>query len=265
MYIELSNVQVAIAAAVILVNGLISLSLKLGLEKSLLIASLRTIVQLTLIGFVLKWVFEVDEPLVVLAILALMTVVAGLTAWKRIRFRYPGMMLNTLISMWASSWVVLAFAMVAVLQSETSWSNPQYVIPLLGMLLGNTLNGITLGLGGVLTAFQTQRGEIEMLLSLGASRWEAASRPIQDSIRTGMIPIINSMMVVGLVSLPGMMTGQLLSGTDPIDAVKYQIVIMFLIASATALGVVGVVLGSYWRLFDSAHRFQYDRLHRLDR
>jgi putative ABC transport system permease protein len=101
---------------------------------------------------------------------------------------------------------------------------------------------------------------VETLLALGATRWEAARQPVQQAIRTGMLPLINSMMVVGIVSLPAMMTGQLLAGVAPLQAVKYQIVIMFLIASGTALGTVGVVLLSYWRLFDSDHQFLYHRI-----
>ncbi|MHC5541752.1 ABC transporter permease, partial [Singulisphaera rosea] len=96
--------------------------------------------------------------------------------------------------------------------------------------------------------------------ALGATRWEAARRPIQESVRTGMIPTINAMMVVGIVSLPGMMTGQLLAGVAPVEAVKYQIVIMFLISSGTALGTVGVVLLSYRRLFNVDHQFLYRRI-----
>jgi putative ABC transport system permease protein len=90
---------------------------------------------------------------------------------------------------------------------------------------------------------------------LGATRWEAALRPIQQSVKTGLIPTINAMMVVGIVSLPGMMTGQLLAGTSPVEAVKYQIVIMFLIASGAALGTVLVVLLSFRRLFNADHQF----------
>jgi putative ABC transport system permease protein len=90
---------------------------------------------------------------------------------------------------------------------------------------------------------------------LGATRWEAARPLIQQAVKTGLIPTINAMMVVGIVSLPGMMTGQILAGADPVEAVKYQIVIMFLIASAAALGTVSVVLLSYRRLFNDEHQF----------
>src|SRR5271157_4174734 len=102
-----------------------------------------------------------------------------------------------------------------------------------------------------------KRGQLETLLALGATRWEAARQPVQQAVRTGMIPMINSMMVAGIVSLPGMMTGQLLSGVNPVAAVKYQIVILFLIAAGTALGTISVVLLAYRRLFNSRHQFQY--------
>lgn len=257
-YVELSTLQVTAAALLILINAAISLALRLGLGRSLLIASVRTILQLLLIGVVLHWVFQVKSPAIVLTMLSIMTGIAGYTAFARPANAYAGMLLDTMIAVWASSWFVLAFAMVAVLQGVRSWHDPQYAIPLLGMILGNTLNGITLGLTGVLDGFRSGRGQVEMLLTLGATRWEAARETIQKSLTTAMTPIINSMMVVGIVSLPGMMTGQLLSGVEPIQAVKYQIVIMFLIASATALGSVGVVLLAYRRLFNREHQFRYE-------
>ena len=148
-----------------------------------------------------------------------------------------------------------------VLVGVRPWYSPQYAVPLLGMILGNTLTGISLGLdrlGGELAA---RRAQVEALLALGATRWEAARCPIQEAVRTGLIPILNSMMVVGIVSLPGMMTGQILAGASPLEAVKYQIVIMFLIASGTALGTVSVVLLSYRRLFNSSHQFLYHLVH----
>ncbi|MBI2479411.1 MAG: iron export ABC transporter permease subunit FetB [Planctomycetia bacterium] len=264
-YVELSTLQVSAAALLILVNAAISLTLRLRLEWSLLIASVRTILQLLLIGLVLHWVFQVEQVVVVVAMLSIMTGIAGYTAFSRSANAYAGMLLDTMVAVWASSWFVLAFAMVAVLQGARSWHDPQYAIPLLGMILGNTLNGITLGLAGVLEGFRSGRDQVETLLTLGATRWEAARELIQKALTTALTPIINSMMVVGIVSLPGMMTGQLLSGVEPIQAVMYQIVIMFLIASATALGSVGVVLLAYRRLFNKQHQFRYDAIRNRSR
>jgi putative ABC transport system permease protein len=108
-----------------------------------------------------------------------------------------------------------------------------------------------------------QRQKIETLLALGATRWEATHEEIKAAIRTGMIPMINSMMVMGIVSLPGMMTGQILAGANPLDAVRYQIIIIFAIASATALGTLGVVLLAWQSLLNSSHQLCLDRLKKL--
>ncbi len=262
-YIKLDYWQVGLAALLIAINGVISVVLRLRMERSLLIASVRTVLQLLLIGLVLEWVFQVDRWYVVVALLLVMTFIAGYTAVQRSERSYPGMRLNTIVSMWASSWIVTAFALFAVIQRLESWYEPQYAIPLLGMVLGNTLNGISLGLNTFTDALASRRAEVDMFLTLGATRWEAARPSVQHAVRTGMIPIINSMMIVGIVSLPGMMTGQLLSGTLPIEAVKYQIVIMFFISSATGLGTITVVLLSYLRLFNANHQFLFQQIRSL--
>lgn len=255
-YIELSYLQVGLAALLILVNGAISAVLRLGLGRRLAVAAVRTVVQLLLVGLVLQWVFSLSRWYAVVALMALMASVAGLAAVRRTERRYPGIWLNSLLSIWVSSWLVTGLALTAIVDVEP-WYAPQYAVPLLGMILGNTLNGISLGLDRLGEELSRRRGEVEGLLALGATRWEAARAPVRSAVRTGMIPILNTMMVVGIVSLPGMMTGQLLAGVDPVQAVRYQVVIMFLIASGTALGTVGVVLLSYRRLFNPRHQFLY--------
>ena len=260
MYVELSYLQVGLAALLILINGAISLGLQLRMERQLLWAATRTVVQLLLVGLVLKWVFQLDRWYIVVGLATIMTLVAGFTAARRNQRKFPGMWINTVVSVWSSAWLVTAFAIFVVLQGVDKWYQPQYVIPLLGMVLGNTLTGISIGLSTFTESLVTRREEVESQLCLGATRWEAAREPIQRAVHTGMIPIINSMMVVGIVSLPGMMTGQLISGMAPMEAVKYQIVIMFLIASSTGLGTVTVIVLSFYRLFNTRHQFLHDRL-----
>jgi len=263
-YIEISTGQLAIAASLILINGLISLWLRLHLEKRLLLASVRTITQLVLIGFVLKWVFERQQSLVVVLSMAIvMTVMAGGSAIARVHYSIPRIWPTGLISVWASSWIITLAAVGLIVQPSPIYQ-AQYVIPLLGMVLGNTLNGISLGLDRLLRELDEGRDRIEALLALGATRWEAGHRSVQEAVRTGMIPIINSMMVVGIVSLPGMMTGQLLGGVAPEQAVRYQIAIMFLIASATGLGTVTAVMLGFRALFNQRHQFLSDQLREKD-
>ena len=257
--IELGLTEVGLASLLILVSGAISVLLRLGLEKRLLEGAVRTVVQLLLVGMVLHWVFALDRWYLVLALMLLMAGVAGMAAVRRTARRYPGIWLNSFLSMWLSSWAITAIALFVILRTEP-WYAPQYAIPLLGMVLGNTMNGVALGLDRLGDELASHRDRVEGLLALGATRWEAARAPIQTAVRTGMIPILNSMMVVGIVSLPGMMTGQLLAGASPVQATRYQIAIMFLLAASTALGTVVVSLLSYRRLFNSRHQFLFDRL-----
>jgi putative ABC transport system permease protein len=140
------------------------------------------------------------------------------------------------------------------------WYEPQYAIPILGMILGNTLTGVSLAIERMTEELTARRDRVEMALALGATRWEAARGPARQAARAGMIPTLNQMAVVGVVSLPGMMTGQVLAGQSPLQAVRYQIVIMFLIAAASALGTVGAVLLTYRRLFSADHIFLSARL-----
>ena len=247
------------AALLILVNAAISLALRLGMERRLLVAAVRTIAQLALIGLVLDRVFAIGRVGIVITLMTAMVLVAGVAAVRRTERRYPGIWLNAVVSMWASSWLITAVALFGIVRVRP-WYDPQYAIPLLGMILGNTLNGISLGLDRLTQELEVRRDQVETFLALGATRWEAAQDPVRRAVRIGMVPIINSMMVVGIVSIPGMMTGQMLAGVDPLSAVEYQIVIMFLIASGTALGTVGVVLLGYLRLFNERHQFLFQRI-----
>lgn len=255
-YISLSLVQVSIAGLLVFVIGLLGLLLRLKITKSIYIAGLRTTAQLFLMGFLLQWVFKTNSPLAILVLMIGMTLVASWTSTERSLRPFPGILLNSISSVWISSWVVLGYGTFVVFKTST-WSDPQYVIPLLGMILGNSLNGISLALDRFTEELFSKRSQVELSLSLGATSWEAAQPALVIAVRTGTLPIINSMMVAGIVSLPGMMTGQLIAGVSPIEAVKYQIVIMFLIATSTVLGTLIVSLLGFKKLFNQWHQFEY--------
>jgi putative ABC transport system permease protein len=262
-YVQLHYWQVGIAALLMLIGGIISLVLGLGLERRLLLASIRTVVQLLLIGLVLRWIFTQTRWYYMLALIVAMTLIAGTSAIRRTGRRYPRMWLDSVISMGLSSWVMAALAVTVII--HVRWDQPQYTIPLLGMILGNTLNGISLGVDRLGEELAGKRDQVETRLALGATRWEAARAAVQEAVRTGMTPTINAMMIVGVVSLPGMMTGQMLGGVPPVQAVMYQIVIMFLIAAGTSLGTLMIVLLAYRRLFTADHQFLSERLVKRER
>ncbi|MGN6667259.1 MAG: ABC transporter permease [Trinickia sp.] len=256
---HLSLADVAIAAVLIVVNGAISVALSLGLGRQLALAAVRTVVQLLAVGYVLGWVFSVDRWYVVLALMMLMTIIAGFAGAARGAHGYAGQRIDSLVSIWISTWLVAAVGLFAVMRIHP-WYEPQYAIPILGMILGNTLTGVSLAIERMTEELTARRDRVEMALALGATRWEAARGPARQAARAGMIPTLNQMAVVGVVSLPGMMTGQVLAGQSPLQAVRYQIVIMFLIAAASALGTVGAVLLTYRRLFSADHIFLSARL-----
>ncbi|MFC0397126.1 ABC transporter permease [Paraburkholderia rhizosphaerae] len=251
--------EVGIAALLILVNGALSVLLKLDLERKLAWAAARTIVQLLAVGYVLGWVFSHAHWFIVLPLMIVMTLIAGFAGAQRGKRTYAGQRADSVLSIWVSSWLVAAVGLFVVIRIHP-WYEPQYAIPILGMILGNTLTGVSLGIERMTEELTAHRDRVEMALALGATRWEAAQGPARDAVRAGMIPTLNQMAVVGVVSLPGMMTGQVLAGQSPLQAVRYQIVIMFLIAAASALGTVGAVLLTYRRLFSAEHRFLASRL-----
>ncbi|KAM3109504.1 ABC transporter permease [Phormidesmis sp. 146-20] len=258
-YVPIDNGQLALAALLIVINLVLSIVLQLQLEKQLGIAAIRMTVQLLLIGYVLKWIFTLRSPWLVLMVTLGMTVLAGQSAIARTKRRYPGMFWNSFVSIFASSALMIGVTVVGIIRVEP-WYNPQYVIPMLGMVLGNALTGASLALDRFTEDLTVRRDQIESLLALGATRWEAAQQTIQEALRTGMIPTINQMMVMGTVSLPGMMTGQIIAGASPTDAVRYQIVLIFAIAAGTGLATIGIVLLGFRSLFSAQHQLRLDLL-----
>jgi len=164
--------------------------------------------------------------------------------------------------MMVSSYAVAIYALGWIIQADP-WYHPQYSIPLLGILLGNTMNGISLGLDRLTDQAYEKKNEIEARLLLGQSAQEAFSGIRREAFRTGITPIVNVMAAAGLVSLPGLMTGQILAGGDPLEASKYQILIIFLIVAGTGFGILFSLLIASRRLFDSRMRLRLDRLRPL--
>lgn len=259
--ISLSTFDLSLAALLVLGLAITTTLLGLGLGRQLLIAGLRTTVQLLLVGLILKFLFENLHLGWMSLVAGIMLVAAGYEVMQRQKHRFRGAWgygMGT-FSMFISSFSLTLFSLIVLIGNEP-WYQPQYAIPLLGMMLGNTMSGISLGLDRLTQSAKQQRATIEARLMLGHTASQAISIIRSDSMRVGMIPMINAMAAAGLVSLPGMMTGQILAGSPPLEAVKYQILIMFLIKVGTGFGtMVAVWLGAR-RLFDERHRLRLERL-----
>jgi len=261
MLISLTTFDLSLAAILVLLLAILSWHMQLNITGQLLVAALRTAVQLSLIGLILKAIFENTDILWIILITMIMLSVAGweiLSRQKRKLKGWWGFSIST-GSLFVSSFVITLLALTVIIQADP-WYEPQYSIPLLGMLLGNTMTGIALGMDRLIQNAWQQSKVIEQRLMLGQSSVQAIHDIRKESMRAGMIPIINSMAAAGLVSLPGMMTGQILAGASPIEAVKYQILIMFLITAGTGFGVVTVLWLISHRLFDERHRLRFEQL-----
>jgi len=257
----LSVLDLSIAAALMLLNAAVSFAFRLGIERRLLVTALRMVVQLALVGLLLRVVFAEEHPALTLVLVLAMTVVAGYEVVARQSRRIRGLA-PFVTSTGTLLFVGTLFAGIAVggLVRPEPWHAPRFLLPVLGMVLGNAMTGVSLVLETFAVAAERERNAIEARLALGATRHEALSGVLAQSLTTGLMPILNAMAVAGVVSLPGMMTGQILAGSDPLEAAKYQMLILFVISGATAASVLATGLAAVRLLTDDRHRLRLDRL-----
>ncbi len=224
---------------------------RLGLEWSLAVATGRTIIQLLVVGYVLAAVFALRNPWLVVGILGIMLAIAAIVARNRISTKIPRLLPLVGGSILISTALTLLYTNVLIIQPPV-WYDPQYVIPLAGIVLGNAMNGAALSGERLVSTLNSSQLEIETHLSLGATPQQAITQYRREAIRAGLIPTLNTMMVVGIVTLPGIMTGQLLSGVNPLIATAYQILIMFMLAFATLITTSLVTWGISQKFFNQA-------------
>lgn len=256
---HITVLAVGLGACLILINAAISFSLSLGLELQLIIASVRCIVQLTILGFILVPIFTTPYWYVVVLYALLMGIVGAWEATSRPTHTYKGMFMQVLSCTVVTSGVFVGYALVVLIRTNPWWE-PQYLIPLLGMLLGNCISGMSVGLSALVNDLLQEKDKLELLLCLGATRWEAGRECIARCLTLALTPILNQMSIVGIVSIPGMMTGQILGGTNPAQAARYQMLVMFLIATATGTGTFLAVFAAYASIVDDEHRLRLERL-----
>ena len=259
--IPLGAGDLAVAGAAVVALAIANWRARLGVSRQLLWLAGRATAQLLILGLVLRFVFGSGEPVMV----ALMALAMLAVAAREVKSRQARPLAGRwgyfvgAAAMFLSSFLCAALALTVILGPEPWWA-PRFSIPLLGMLLGNTMNGVSLSTERLTESVVRSREVIEQRLALGQSREEAVSGIVRESARAGLIPIFNAMAAAGVVSLPGMMTGQILAGAPVGEAVRYQILIILLIAAGTGFGVLAAVRLVSRRLFDDRHRLRLDRL-----
>jgi putative ABC transport system permease protein len=259
--ILLTPVDISVAASLLVLDAVLSVWLSLRLHRQLAIAAVRMVVQLVAIGYLLKFIFALNNPAATLLLVLVMVLVAAREVAARPERRFKG--ISSLVI--GTAGVGFATFITAILALTTAirpqpWFDPHYAIPLAGIILGSVLNSASLSLDSFLGSVRRERPAIEARLALGQSYRTAIAPLVRDAIRRGLLPIINQMSAAGIVTLPGIMTGQILAGLDPLEAVKYQILLMFLLSGGSGLSALAVSYMAAWRLTDKRQRLRLDRL-----
>ena len=251
----MSMLQLAGAYGLILLAVGFARVWQIGQEKQLLWASIRMVLQLLAVGYLLNLIFTVHSPLPVLLMLLAMTgfslQVAGSRSKKRMPHFYRVMGSSIMIG---CGGITCYFCLLVV--GYSPWYDPRYLIPLAGMIIGNAMNGASLAAERLSSEMHDRREEIETAICLGANARQAAESAVRAAYTAALIPTMNTMAATGIVALPGMMTGQILSGTEPVVAVRYQIAIMCAITGSVAITSFLILLQGYRHYFTKAHQLK---------
>ncbi|BAK86091.1 putative iron export permease protein FetB [Komagataeibacter europaeus] len=259
--IVLTTGDMLVAAALIAIGSALSFLLSLGLQRVLLVSAVRMAVQLALVGSVLLFVFGHASVWLTIGLLAFMFTAAAREAGSRQQVRL-GLWWHFGIagaSTVTGTVIVVLIGLLTGLQPHP-WYVARTAIPLTGLLLGNVMNATSLSMNTLLSAITRERQAIEARIILGATRAQAMNGLIRQAIRTALLPTPNQMAAAGIITMPGIMTGQILAGMNPLAASRYQVLLMSLIVSGNLIGATAAAYLAAWRLTDSRGRLRLERL-----
>lgn len=246
----MSILQLSLTIIFVIIPLVLSYVLKLGLEKDILIATIRSIIQLFIVGYILTFVFSAHHPVYMLLMILLMITAATQNIIKKgkgIKGITWKIVLTLITVEVVTMGILLLFHIIPF--------EPRYVIPISGMMIGNSMVLSLLFLNRFLSEVNAGDEQIELILSLGGTEKQAINTSLMNAIRNSMIPTIESQKTMGLVQLPGMMSGQIIGGADPIIAVQFQLLILFLLLTAATISSVMVGFLSYPTLFNEKKQY----------
>jgi putative ABC transport system permease protein len=243
--VAISDTSLLLASSLVLVSLLFSYFQKLKLEKETLISVIRAVIQLFAVGYILQFIFGLHNAAVTTLILLLMIFNASYNAAKRGKKIKNGILISYLSILIGAGTTLSVLLLSGAIQYEA-----YQIIPISGMIISNAMVAIGLCYRQLSSNFKSRRNEVEAKLSLGADILPASMDILRDSIRTGMVPTIDSTKTLGIVSLPGMMTGLILAGTSPLTAIRYQIMVTFMLLSTTAISSFLACFLSYRGFFN---------------
>ncbi len=258
--IEIGIVQLFAAYIFLVILLVITRRQGIGKEKEILISSLRMTIQLIIMGYVLVYIFQVNHYLLSIGALVFMEYFAIRNIYSRIKVKI-NLRLRKVISLSmisGTSLTILFFLLVVI--GLSPWYETRYFIPIAGMIIGNSMTGISLGAERLIDGIKNRKELVEGALMLGATPERATKSIVNDAFTAAIIPTINSMVGMGIVFLPGMMTGQILSGVSPITAIEYQIAIMLGIMGSVSLTVFVMVQLGYKTFFNERSQLEHGEL-----
>ncbi|GAA0125815.1 iron export ABC transporter permease subunit FetB [Clostridium sp. CTA-19] len=241
----MSTMSLIIASCLVAIPIFISYKEHLNLEKEILISILRAIIQLVIVGYILDIIFGLEKPIFTILLILIMIINAAINTKKRGE-GIKNVVLISFISM-VSGTIVTITVLVA---SKAIVFRPNEVIPIAGMVVSNSMVAIGLSYRNLINSFNIRRSEVEVKLSLGADIKEASRDILRESIKMALSPTIDSAKTLGIVSLPGMMTGLILAGTAPLIAIKFQIMVTFMILSSSSISTMIATYMSYKDFFN---------------
>jgi putative ABC transport system permease protein len=256
---EISYLGLVFSGLPLLACGLILWARGLGQSRALAIAVVRLCCQLAILASLLRWVFSHQSPLIVLTITLAMLLVSAHTIENRHGKRSWALRAETFLALLIGMTVVMGVAIRLALHLEP-WYQAETVIPLLGMVLGNSVSGVSLATERLESELRSDRDRIELRLSLGATSRQAALPALRAAIRAAMTPTINNMMIAGIVAIPGMSTGQILAGTDVGTAFRYQVLVYFGITATVGLSTLMLLAIRMRRYFTPALQLRWEAL-----
>ncbi|PKE28021.1 iron export ABC transporter permease subunit FetB [Rahnella sp. AA] len=242
---NITNQSLALALILVVVALLVSKKEKLGLEKDIIWSVARAIVQLVIVGYVLKYIFDINNSLLTVLMVLFICVNAALNAKKRSRNIDNGFVISFI-----AITVGTALTLMILILSGSIEFLPMQVIPISGMIAGNAMVAVGLCYSNLNQRFIDNQQKILEMLSLGAPTKIASGRIIRDSIRAAMIPTVDAAKTVGIVSLPGMMSGLIFAGIDPVKAIKYQIMVTFMLLATASLSTIIAGYLAYKRFYN---------------
>ncbi|WP_427910762.1 iron export ABC transporter permease subunit FetB [Pediococcus parvulus] len=246
MNLDVNNWSLTLAMLLVMIALWIGYREKLGIDREIIIGVIRAVIQLFVVGYLLKYIFKVNNVILTLAMLLIIIFNASWNAQKR-----SNGMTNALLISFVAILVSTGVTLGVLILSGAIKLIPSQVIPISGMIASNSMVAIGLSYRSMNTQFRDQRQSVLERLALGVSLRDASIGILRESIKTGMAPTIDSAKTVGIVSLPGMMSGLIFAGVDPVHAIKYQIMVTFMLLSATSLGSVIACYMAYRNFYNS--------------